>query len=261
MMRVLCDAYRSLRMVHSSPPRHASISMYRYLLSLKVRYNLSTKNNSSSSFMTVTLCLCQFLKSPRTWMFFLARLQPVLLFTRLRLEARNRKKKSDSTILFCKTFFSLQIFHEVYISKSMNINITQYYTNVKLWSHDFDRQVDEFLLPDTKCHKTIKRFWIFYLRIHLWIKVCIAKHLSLFPSNTKPRVTVVVPTWRWSPSAPRSWCASQSECAPAASCPRCDASSGSSWRTSLPLHSSAAPEQTQRVLPLNARTAWSGKNI
>lgn len=61
------------------------------------------KEQQQLIFLTVTLCLCQFLKSPRTWMFFLARLQPVLLFTRLRLEARNRKKKSDSRILFCKS--------------------------------------------------------------------------------------------------------------------------------------------------------------
>lgn len=33
----------SLRMVHNSPPRHASINMYKYLLSLKVLYSL--RNN------------------------------------------------------------------------------------------------------------------------------------------------------------------------------------------------------------------------
>lgn len=52
-------------------------------------------------------------------------------------------------------------------------------------------------------------------------------------------------TWRWSLSGPPSWCASQSECVPAASCPRCVSSSGSSWRTSWPLRSSAAPEGRQ----------------
>lgn len=36
------SAHLSLRMVQSSPPRHASINMYRYLLSLNVRYNLNT---------------------------------------------------------------------------------------------------------------------------------------------------------------------------------------------------------------------------
>lgn len=36
------SAHLSLKMVQSSPPRHASISMYRYLLSLNVRYNLNT---------------------------------------------------------------------------------------------------------------------------------------------------------------------------------------------------------------------------
>ena len=33
-------SYLSLSIVHSSPPRQASISMYRYLLSLNDRYNL-----------------------------------------------------------------------------------------------------------------------------------------------------------------------------------------------------------------------------
>lgn len=37
-----------LRSVHSSPPRHASISMYTYLLSLKVRYNLHTRARFAS---------------------------------------------------------------------------------------------------------------------------------------------------------------------------------------------------------------------
>lgn len=36
--------YLSLRMVHSSPPKHASISIYRYLLSLNVLYNLNWQN-------------------------------------------------------------------------------------------------------------------------------------------------------------------------------------------------------------------------
>lgn len=38
--------YLSLRMVHTSPPRQASISMYRYLLSLNVLYNLKTNRNT-----------------------------------------------------------------------------------------------------------------------------------------------------------------------------------------------------------------------
>lgn len=80
------------------------------------------------------------------------------------------------------------------------------------------------------------------------------------PSIRKPSVMVVVPTWRWSRSAPRSWCVSQSECAPAVSCQRCDVSSGSSWQTSLPRRSSAAPEQTQSVLPLKPKAVSAAGN-
>ena len=40
------SCYLSLSIVHSSPPKQASISMYRYLLSLNVRYNLNTNNLS-----------------------------------------------------------------------------------------------------------------------------------------------------------------------------------------------------------------------
>lgn len=42
VLPLIDSAHLSLRMVQSSPPRHASISMYRYLLSLNVRYNLNT---------------------------------------------------------------------------------------------------------------------------------------------------------------------------------------------------------------------------
>lgn len=41
--------YLSLSKVHSSPPRHGSRSMYRYLLSLNVLYNLTKDKDRRAS--------------------------------------------------------------------------------------------------------------------------------------------------------------------------------------------------------------------
>lgn len=67
-------------------------------------------------------------------------------------------------------------------------------------------------------------------------------------------MTIIVPTWRWSRSAPRSWCVSQSGCVPVVSCRRCDASSGSSWQMSSPPRSSTAPEETSSSFLLCQQT-------
>lgn len=50
----------SLRMVHSSPPRHASINMYTYFLSLKVLYNLKKKNQHTKYTITGEKILLSF---------------------------------------------------------------------------------------------------------------------------------------------------------------------------------------------------------
>lgn len=59
-------------------------------------------------------------------------------------------------------------------------------------------------------------------------------------------------TSQWSPSARSAWSASPSGCAPAASCPRCDASSGSSWRTFSTLRFSTAPWVKQAKAPVRS---------
>jgi len=50
------DGYLSLRMVHSSPPGQASSSMYRYFLSLKVRYSLHTNNTLVTTWRAAGTC-------------------------------------------------------------------------------------------------------------------------------------------------------------------------------------------------------------
>ena len=47
-----------LKMVHSSPPRHDSISMYKYFLSLKVLKSFTMKGQSDSSIISFSDMIC-----------------------------------------------------------------------------------------------------------------------------------------------------------------------------------------------------------
>lgn len=48
----------SLKTVHNSPPRHASISIYKYFLSLKVLKSLTTKSQSASPIILFSDMIC-----------------------------------------------------------------------------------------------------------------------------------------------------------------------------------------------------------
>lgn len=56
--RTLCSCLTDLRMVQSSPPKQDSMSMYRYLRSLKVLKSLTMKWQSDSSMISFSDMMC-----------------------------------------------------------------------------------------------------------------------------------------------------------------------------------------------------------
>lgn len=81
-------------------------------------------------------------------------------------------------------------------------------------------------------------------------------YLLYFGTTLMSPSLVMMLTAQWSQSAPGSWCFSLSGCVPVVSCRQCVASSGFSWRTSSPPHSSAEPEQQTNIWSSPVQPEW-----